>query len=276
MRSHKRKIAFQISQSLGSIYRLVCLIMIGLNSGCNLPARMNSPEPTVKKAPATFTPLPLPATSSPPTPTRTLTHVPSLTAIPTGTATPTATSLPTYVVLRGEVLVRANCRYGPGAPYLYKYGLVPGSNLEIIGRTDLGNWILIQAIDGNNPCWVKASLMDVKGDVMNVQPTYIPLPLSPYYPPLTGVFASRAGNEVTIGWNPVGLRAGDETAEAPYLVEAWLCSSGRVVFTPIGSHIPTVTVIDEPGCREPSHGRVYLVEKHGYTRWVDIPWPAWP
>ncbi|HLF89379.1 MAG TPA: hypothetical protein VI451_10560 [Anaerolineales bacterium] len=32
--------------------------------------------------------------------------------------------------------------------YLYKYGLVGGSNLEIIGRTDLGDWVLIQAIGG--------------------------------------------------------------------------------------------------------------------------------
>jgi hypothetical protein len=100
--------------------------------------------------------------------------------------------------LRGEVLVRSSCRYGPGAPYLYKYGLVPGSNLEVIGRTDSGTWILVRAIGGNNPCWVKASLMDIKGDVMTVAPTYIPLPQSPYYAPPRWVQAKRNGNEVTI------------------------------------------------------------------------------
>jgi hypothetical protein len=181
---------------------------------------------------------------------------------------------PTYAILRGEVLVRANCRYGPGAPYLYKYGLVPGSNLEVFGRNELGTWILVRAIGGNNPCWVKASLMDVKGEVMSVAPTYIPLPASPYYRPISSVSATRSGAEVTISWNGSRLRPGDETAQAPYLVEAWLCQSGRLIFTPVGSYTNLMTLQDEKGCSEPSHGRVYIVEKHGYTRAVEIPWPA--
>jgi len=184
------------------------------------------------------------------------------------------TITPTYAVLRGEVLVRSNCRYGPGAPYLYKYGLVPGSNLEVIGRTDSGTWILVRAIGGNNPCWVKASLMEIKGDVMNVAPTVIPLPQSPYYGPLKGVSAIRDGALVTIFWSAVQLRAGDETASPPYLIEAWVCTAGQLVFTPVGSYTPAVEILDEGGCSEPAHGRVYLVEKHGYSRGVEIPWPA--
>jgi hypothetical protein len=211
----------------------------------------------------TITPSPTEAPSL--TPTETATQVP--------TETPTVTITPTYAILRGEVLVRSNCRYGPGEPYLYKYGLVVGSNLEVIGRNDLGTWILVRAIGGNNPCWVKASLMDVKGGVMAVEPTYIPLPQSPYYGPLTGVSAARSGNEVSIFWNPMSFRAGDDTASAPYLVEAWLCTGGQLIFTPIGAYETSVKVIDEPGCAEPSHGRVFGVEKHGYTRWVEIPWP---
>jgi len=172
------------------------------------------------------------------------------------------------------VLVRANCRYGPGWPYLYKYGLVVGSNFEVLGRTDLGNWLLVQGVgDHDNACWVKASLMDVKGDVMSVQPTYIPLPQSPYYIPPTGVAASREGNEVTVSWNAISLRAGDETASPPYLLEAWLCQAGQLVFTPVGTYETMVTVVDEAGCVEPSHGRVFGVEKHGYTNWVEVPWP---
>jgi hypothetical protein len=171
------------------------------------------------------------------------------------------------------VLERSNCRYGPGAPYLYKYGLVVGSNLEVIGRTDLGTWILVRAIGGDNPCWVKASLMDVKGDVMAVEPTYMPLPPSPYYGPPTGVSATRNGDEVTVFWNGISFRAGDETASPPYLIEAWVCVDGQPVFTPIGSYETAAKVIDEPGCAEPSHGRLFGVEKHGYTRWVEIPWP---
>ena len=206
-------------------------------------------------------------------PTPTFTATPTPTQLPTGTPTPSPTPVPTYVILRGEVMVRSNCRYGPGAPYLYKYGLVVGSNLEVIGRNDLGTWILVQAIGGNNPCWVKASLMDVKGDVMNVAPTYIPLPRSPYYVPPTGASATRNGDIVTIIWNAVSFRAGDETASPPYLVEAWVCTGGQLVFTPIGSYETAIEISDESGCSEPSHGRLYFVEKHGYTKWVEIPWP---
>jgi hypothetical protein len=218
--------------------------------------------------------------TSTPVPTATFTFTPTATATVTPSATPTQTPTPTitptYAILRGEVLELSNCRYGPGAPYLYKYALIPGSNLEIFGRNDLGTWILIRAIGGTNPCWVKASLLDIKGDVMTVAPTYIPLPQSPYYGPLTGVFAQREGNEVTISWNGVQLRAGDETAQGPYLVEAWLCTGGDLVFTPVGTYLPYVTLIDEPGCREASHGRVYLVEKHGYSNYIEVPWPNFP
>ncbi len=219
----------------------------------------------------------LPAVTSTTAPSRTPTATPLPTRTPTPSATPTvspiATPVPTYVILRGEVLERSNCRYGPGAPYLYKYGLVPGSNLEVIGRTQLGTWILVRAIGGNNPCWVKASLMEVKGDVMNVEPTYMPLPPSPYYGPPSGVSAQRQGNEVHVSWNPINLRAGDDQAAAPYVVEAWVCQAGQLVFTPVGAYSPSATVIDSPGCSQPSHARLLGAEKHGYTRAVEIPWP---
>jgi len=108
-----------------------------------------------------------------------------------------------------------------------------------------------------------------------VAPTYIPLPQSPYYSSLKGVYARRDGDEVTIFWSAVALRAGDETAEAPYLVEAWLCTDGQLVFTPIGSYETAIQVVDEAGCSQPSHGRVLLAEKHGYTIPVEIPWPPY-
>jgi hypothetical protein len=33
------------------------------------------------------------------------------------------------------------------------------------------------------------------------------------------------------------------------------------------------TFTDGPGCSQPSGGKLYTVEKHGYTSPVDIPWP---
>lgn len=209
---------------------------------------------------------------SSPSSTTTLIPSPSLTPLPTFTFTPGLT--PTYAILRGTVLEQANCRYGPGAAYLYKYGLYAGNNIEIIGRNEPGTWTVIRAIGGTNPCWVKASLLDIHGEVMSLAPAELPLPMSPYYGPLTGVFAERNGNDVTISWNLMELRAGDDSLQYPYLVEAWLCQNGQFTFSPIGSWETVVTVQDEPGCSNPSHARVYGVEKHGYTLWMNVPWPA--
>jgi hypothetical protein len=219
----------------------------------------------------TGTPLPTETQVLKPTTTPTRTSTLSPTQTQTDTATPSIT--PTYAILRGTVLEQANCRYGPGAAYLYKYGLYPGYNLEIIGRNEKGTWVVIRAIGGTNPCWVKASLMDIHGDVMSLAPASLPLPQSPYYGPLTGVSAVRDGSMVIISWNSLQLRAGDDSLQYPYLVEAWLCQDGQVSFFPIGSWDTILTVQDDPGCDEASHARVYGVEKHGYTAWVNVPWP---
>jgi hypothetical protein len=219
----------------------------------------------------TGTPLPTETQVLKPTTTPTRTSTLSPTQTQSDTATPSIT--PTYAILRGTVLEQANCRYGPGAAYLYKYGLYPGYNLEIIGRNEKGTWVVIRAIGGTNPCWVKASLMDIHGDVMSLAPASLPLPQSPYYGPLTGVSAVRDGSMVIISWNSLQLRAGDDSLQYPYLVEAWLCQDGQVSFFPIGSWDTILTVQDDPGCDEASHARVYGVEKHGYTAWVNVPWP---
>jgi hypothetical protein len=190
---------------------------------------------------------------------------------PTPSFTPSMT--PTYVVPRGRVNTRAQCRYGPGAAYLYKYGLFEGNTMEIIGRNELGTWAYIQAIGGNNPCWINASLLDVtRGDFMSLPVTYNRLPKSDLYNPPAKTSASRVGNDVTIEWSSVWMTEDDDRG---YLIEAWLCQDGQTVFTPIGvkSNILSIKVTDEPGCFEPSGARVYTAEKHGYTQWRKVPWP---
>ena len=226
-----------------------------------VPTRTSSPEPLIEPS-QTFSPTPTLSQSPSPTFTQQKT--------PTQTSTPSAS--PTYAILRGTVLEQSNCRYGPGAAYLYKYGLYPGNTLQVIGRNETGSWILVQAIGGNNPCWLKASLMDLNGDVFSLAPGTLPLPESPYYGPVTGVSSDRNGDTVNISWNPINLRAGDDSLQFPYLIEAWVCKDGKLIFQPIGSWETSVSVIDEPGCSEPSHARIYGVEKHGYTAWVTIPW----
>jgi hypothetical protein len=227
-----------------------------------------TPKPTL-----TFTRIPTDQPTSTPkiSPSSTKPQ-PSSTVTMTASPSSTPTVIPTYAILRGTVREQSNCRYGPGAAYLYKYGLYSGNNLEVIGRNETGSWILVQAIGGSNPCWLKATLMDVKGDIITLAPASMPLPQSPYYGSLTGVASVRDGDRVTISWHPLYLRAGDDSLQYPYLVEAWLCQTGKLVFTPIGSWEPIVVVTDEPGCSEPSHARVYGVEKHGYTNWVEVPW----
>jgi hypothetical protein len=207
-----------------------------------------------------------------PTPTLTLTPPPTTEATKTPTQSSTPSLTPTYAILRGTVLEQSNCRYGPGAAYLYKYGLYRDNTLDVIGRNETGTWIIVQAIGGNNPCWLKAVLMNIHGDVMSVAPGALPLPESPYYGPVTGAASVRNGNTVNISWNPISLRAGDDSEQYPYLIEAWLCRGGKLVFEPIGSWETSIRVEDEPGCAEPSHARIYGVEKHGYTAWVTIPW----
>ena len=239
------------------------------------PSTVNSPTPE-----PTFTPsaTELPPSETPsPAPTDTPSPTPSFT--PSPTETPTITPVPTFAVLRGDVLVQSNCRYGPGQPYLYKYGLYKGYRMEIIGRNESGSWVYVQAIGGHNPCWVKASLLDIHGDVMGLESLYpdkAPLPRSPYYPPLTGARASRDGDQVRITWTGVTLRAGDEESPTSplYVAEVWTCRAGQLVFTPIGAYDNVVTVTDEAGCATSSHGRVFLAEKHGYAGPTEIPWPA--
>ena len=221
-----------------------------------------TPEPT---ATLTFSPTP--------TATRTLTATP----VPTDTPEPTATFTPAYVVLRGEVNQgHVNCYYGPSKAYLYKYGLLKGNRLDIIDWLPDTGYLEVQAIGGDNPCWMNMEFMDIDGDIHDVrpvQPEEIKLPQSPYYPAPAFAKAERSGNEVTVTWSPLKLKAGDSSEQEPYLLEAWVCREGKITFVPVGAYQNQVKVVDEPGCAEPSHARVYGVEKHGYTKYLEFDWP---
>jgi hypothetical protein len=257
---------------------LILFTALALAASCAPSGTVNLPA--VTQPPATLT-------ASPPAPTLapTLTHLPTDTLTPTitftPTETPTATVTPAPVKLMGTVLEHSNCRYGPGAVFLYKYGLLPTSRMEIAGRDQAGTWLLIHSRGGDDFCWLKAALMDADGDVLTVpevDPDII-LPRSAYYPnPLTGVEAHRNGGKVIVFWNELVTKAGDEikleASQTLYVIEAWVCKEGRIAFTVVGSNELSARVPDEPGCSEPSHGRVYGADKHGYTPPAEIPWPG--
>jgi hypothetical protein len=182
------------------------------------------------------TPLPAAATirvsaSNTPTvaPTATATQAPTTTAtetrLPTSSPTTTPTPFPTYAVLRGKVIIdQAVCHYGPGAPYLYKYGVYKDSDLEILRRIEYGNYVEVQAIGGDNRCWVRDDYFELKGEFLDLEPVSaadVPLPITPYYASPGGVSARRSGNEVSISWNPLIVKLGDDSEQVPYIIEAW-------------------------------------------------------
>jgi hypothetical protein len=221
----------------------------------------------IVEIPVTVTPIPTPVNTGTPTPTPTI-------AIP-----PTTTPTPAPPIV--SVLVHSQCLFGPGSAYLYKYGLLETSRMEVIGRNPENTWLYVQGFDHINPCWVKATL--VKVDSGNITDTPVTDPVLPYsnlYKPPSAVSTIRVGNEVTIFWQPVTMTEDDYRG---YLIEAWVCQGGKQVFLPIGyvtsfaqnNSMMAVKVTDEPGCLEPSSARIYSVEKHGYTVWRKIPWPPY-
>jgi hypothetical protein len=171
------------------------------------------------------------------------------------------------------VLQQANCRYGPGAAYLFEWGLYPGDRVRIYNRNDTGTWLYVKPNSYRDRCWVLASLLEIQGDVLALDPYYSPLPYSTLYLPPRNVFASRNGTDVWIRWDGVWMTEDDYRG---YLVEAWVCLDGEIVFTPVHVDGTVVILTDEPWCSEPSHGRLFTVEKHGYTDPVTIIWPGHP
>ncbi|NWG34031.1 MAG: hypothetical protein HXY42_06280 [Chloroflexi bacterium] len=259
--------------------RLVLLALLS-TSACNL-AVMTSVSPASDPPEPLSTPSSLPSAETFTAPLATLTPpstlTPTFTPFPTETQVPTPTPLPTVESLKARVVVdKLSCRYGPGALYLYLFALNGGANIKLIGRTDGNNWVLVE----NSPyqCWVNAKFLEIQGDPKSLPAVYpgFKLIVSPYYPGPSWANATRNGNSVEIWWEPVPISPGkfaDENMQQ-YLVEVWRCENGEIIFETLGTNYPAIKVEnDEPGCSRPSHGRVYLQEKHGYGGPVEIPWP---
>lgn len=262
----------------GRWVHLLVLIVVLTGAGCSMPEAFQSPTPSPTitfTATSTKTPIPTETMTVTNTPTSTLTPFPTPTPQPTWPPgfTPSLTASPTIDWPTGVVLQQANCRYGPGGAYLYESGLFEGYRVTIYGRNDLGTWVYVKPRSYVDLCWVRADLLDISGDILNVPPVYNRLPFSELYQPPSSVNAERRGDEVIISWSPVWMTEDDYRG---YLLELWLCVDGQIVFTPMRSDETIVTVLDEPGCMIPSSGRLYTAEKHGYTQWRLIPWPQAP
>jgi uncharacterized protein YraI len=184
--------------------------------------------------------------------------------------------MPTLAELKATVSAeRLSCRYGPGPEYLYVYGLRKGANIVLIGRVEGSNWVWVA---GRNPCWLNSRFIEVQGNRMALPVTYpepARLPRSPYYPGTTVTSAVRSGDTVTVDWIDIPLRPGDEEDESMlhYIVETWRCQGGQLFFDPLATNETSISFVDQPGCGQPSHGRVFVQEKHGFAGPAEIPWP---
>lgn len=176
---------------------------------------------------------------------------------------------------------RLSCRYGPGPEYLYLFALRATANIKLIGRVDADNWNWV-LVENQVPCWVNTDFLEIQGDFRSLPvlyPDIAKLPITPYYPRSEVLSAERNNDthKVSVTWLEVPVSPGDFEEETmfTYIVEVWRCESGQIFFEPLPTNVALVSFIDEPGCSEPSRGRVWVQEKHGYAGPADIPWPEY-
>jgi hypothetical protein len=223
---------------------------------------------------STFTPT-LTLTETP-TPTLTNTFTLTETLTPSITPTPTITLTPTFELPTFTVKVQAHCRYGPAKAYLHAGDLYPGDTGKVWGVDKMGRaWLYVKLDKYNYPCYVAKSVIDVQGDLGNIVPApKLYLPHSTLYGSVQRVGATRQGNEVTVQWAKVWMTEDDDRG---YFIEGWFCQNGAYFWSAVAlpnQFETSYTFTDESGCASASRAKIYVVEKHGYTDPVDIPWPS--
>jgi hypothetical protein len=256
-----------------NVYKIMLMIFLFV-SAC-APSIQPQGTPTVPAPTATteaLTQTPEPTV----TPTRTTTPQPTLTRTPTIELSPTITATPTFAFPSVTVNKQAHCRYGPSVAYLHAADLYPGDTGTVRSRYIYSNWLYVKFDKLNYFCWVAPSVVDVVGDVSTV--VYKELDLqsigSNQYGPPTGVTATRNGNEVTISWNQVEMTRDKDRG---YLLELFVCQDTIYKWWTDSypdQYSTSYTVRDEAGCAQPSSGKLYTVEKHGFSEPAIIPWPA--
>src|SRR5690349_2336775 len=252
-------------------YKIILLILIFV-SGC-----APSAQPSTSTAPV-VTPTPA-ATDTPEatfTSTYTATSEPTITFTPTIELSPTITTTPTFAFPTVTVNKQAHCRYGPSVAYLHAADLYPGDAGTVRGRYVYSNWLYIKFDKLDYFCWVAPSVVDVVGDVATVARKELNLQSigSNQYGPPKGVTAVRDGNKVTITWNQVQMT---KDKDRGYLLELFVCQDTIYKWWTDSypdQYTTSYTVKDEAGCAQPSSGKLYTVEKHGFSEPAVIPWPA--
>jgi hypothetical protein len=140
-------------------------------TSCNFAATTAAPvNPTATQAPAA-SPI-APTATLPPAATATATPVPTATA----TVAPTATTQLTPQVIPS---INAYCRKGPGSGYYEITYLQQGTPYNVVGRTSLNTWWLVQA-SANVTCWIGDPNATQQGPVDQAKIALVqPLPVTP-------------------------------------------------------------------------------------------------
>jgi len=167
-------------------------------------------------------------------------------------------------------VANAHCRYGPGKAYLHAADLFEGDQGLVWNRNYAGTWLWVRFEKLNYACWVAASVTDIEGDVYSVSTYTPPLPKSTLYGPPNKVVATRNGDQVVVAWEEVWMTEDDYRG---YLIEAKVCQNGYLIDLAVHTDSTSYTFLDENSCDGESKGKLYAVEKHGYTDPVTIPWP---
>ena len=203
------------------------------------------------------------------------TFTPQFTFTPKITLTPTISATPTLAFPTVTVNKQAHCRYGPSVAYLHAADLFPGDVGTVRGRAFFSQWLYIKFDKIDYFCWAAPSVVDVVGDISNIEKreTYLTTIGSNMYGSPQNVDAYRDGDEVVITWDRVKMTDDDDRG---YLIEAFVCQKTIyqwLTFSYPDQYETEYVVVDEAGCAAKSYGRIYTVEKHGYSNPVDIPWP---
>jgi hypothetical protein len=199
-------------------------------------------------------------------------------ALPTATATLTVVVSPVSV-LKGSVLQRSNCRYGPGAFFLSKIGMLAGAPIEIIGRDIDGGWAYIQFAGTHNLCWINSKLIQVDGDLKSLQDYYpdkAPLPRTSKFGGASITSVSGSSASITVEWAPVVLSTiamPSGAGETEYVIEVWTCINGAPGYTTLGTNDTTLSFPVDDSCGMTLHANLVTQTNLGISGIATIKLP---
>jgi hypothetical protein len=246
-------------------------------SGCQVSSTQLAPpgerdSSTSAPATRTFTPTSpaAPSEQASPSPTR-ANPTASPPTLPTATQTTVATPTKNQeAASNAEVVQQAHCRYGPGTAYLHSHDLYPGDRASTDGRNESGTWLWIKPENIDRHCWAAASVLRFDGQVNLLPVVTSKLPFSNLYGPPQNVVTARDGDQVILAWDPLPFTEDDFRG---YMLQLDLCQGGQMVTVTIQTNDTQISVTDELTCGGGSGGRLWGVEKHGYTQSVEVIFP---